>query len=135
LEIILTKNQKEELARHAESAVPNESCALLFGNQDGNRVVVSEIFLTENKDKSSIKFSISNEKLLEGYQYAERKGLEVVGIFHSHPLSEAVPSDTDIRFMQINPVVWIIFSNKLQNFEAYILESDVMPVSIKIVES
>ncbi len=132
MQIILTKNQKEELIRHAENAAPNESCALLFGSQDGDKVAVSDIFLTENTDKSLTRFAISNEDLLEGYQHAERNGLDVVGIFHSHPHSEAVPSDTDMRFMQINPVVWVIFSNKFAELRAYFLETRLLNVAIKI---
>ena len=41
---------------------------------------------------------------------AEEKGLDVVGIFHSHPKSLPSPSNTDIKFMKGNPIPWIIYS-------------------------
>jgi proteasome lid subunit RPN8/RPN11 len=88
--------------------------------------------LAKNTDNSPINFTISNEELLQGYQEAEQKKLDVIGIFHSHPYSEAIPSLTDKKFMVVNPVIWVI-SNKHDEFMAYILESSVIQVPVKIV--
>ena len=132
LELVLTKKQKEILVNHAQSNFPNESCALLFGTEESEICTVKDIFLAKNTEDSPINFTISNEELLQGYQEAEQKKLEVVGIFHSHPHSEAVPSLTDKKFMVINPVIWVI-SNKHDEFRAYILESNVIQVPVKIV--
>ena len=57
--------------------------------------------------------------------------MEVVGIFHSHPNSEAYPSGTDKKFMNSNPVVWVIYSGISNDFKAYVLESDILEVSIE----
>ena len=62
-----------------------------------------DIFLTENIDESPRNFTISNEQLIEGYNIAEQKKMVVIGIFHSHPNSDAFPSRTDKKFMQSNP--------------------------------
>ncbi len=131
--LIITESQKRVLVEHAKRHAPNESCALLFGKEVDDSYEVKEIFLTVNTNESPINFTISSEELLDGYQEAERKHLDVIGIFHSHPHSEAIPSPTDRKFMEINPVVWVIFSNKLQSFEAYILESEIRSVPIKTV--
>ncbi len=131
--LVITDSQKQVLVEHAKNHAPNESCALLFGKEKNHEYTVKEVFLTTNQDTSPINFTISNEELLKGYKDAERKHLDVIGIFHSHPHSEAVPSLTDKKFMEINPVVWVIFSNKSQSLEAYILESEIRTVPIKIV--
>ena len=133
LEVILTKKQREILVNHAQSNFPNESCALLFGIEDSKTSIVKDVFLAENVEKSPINFTISNEELLKGYKEAEQKKMDVVGIFHSHPYSKAIPSLTDKEFMVGNPVIWIIFSNKYDEFKAYILESNLVQVSVKIV--
>lgn len=133
MEISFTKKQKEILINHAQSNFPNESCALLFGTDDSGICTVKDVFLAENIEKSPINFIISNEELLLGYKEAEQKKLDVIGIFHSHPHSEAIPSLTDKEFMVGNPVIWVIFSNKHNEFKAYILESNVVQVSLKIV--
>jgi len=125
--IILSESIKKILTNHAENENPNESCALLYGNGE----TVSEVFLTKNIEESPVNFTISNEQLIEGYKIAEEKKLPVIGIFHSHPNSEAYPSSTDKKFMHSNPVVWIIYSGVNKNFKAYVLESDVVEISIQ----
>ncbi|WP_100181802.1 Mov34/MPN/PAD-1 family protein [Candidatus Nitrosotenuis aquarius] len=130
--IILSQSQKQILIDHAKKYAPVESCALLFGKEESNTSTVKEIFLTKNTENSPVNFTISNEELLHGYQEAERKGLDVIGIFHSHPHSEASPSSTDKKFMMINPVVWVIFSNAHDQLNAFVLESEISPVLIKI---
>ncbi len=112
----------------------NESCALLFGKKENEKLVIKEVFLAENIEKSPVNFTISNEQLIRGYKEAEEKGLEVIGIFHSHPNSEPYPSITDKKFMEINPVAWVIFSNVSKGFKAYMHESDVIEMPI-IAES
>jgi len=125
--IILSQSDKKILTEHAENEEPNESCAILFGKDS----LVSEVFLTKNIEESPVNFTISNEQLIEGYKIAEEKRIEVIGVFHSHPNSDAYPSNTDKKFMLSNPVVWIIYSGINKNFKAYLLESDIIEITIK----
>lgn len=125
--IKLSQSDKKVLSEYSENQKPNESCAILFGKNDQ----VLDLFLTENIEKSPVNFTISNQQLIEGYRIAEEKKMDVVGIFHSHPDSDAYPSSTDKKFMQSNPVVWIIYSGINKNFRAYLLESDVIEIPIE----
>ncbi|MGY5143284.1 MAG: Mov34/MPN/PAD-1 family protein [Candidatus Nitrosopumilus sp. bin_32a] len=125
--IILSDTDKKILSEYSENQKPNESCAILFGNNDK----VLDLFLTENIEKSPVTFTISNEQLIEGYKMAEEKKMQVIGIFHSHPDSDAYPSNTDKKFMQSNPVAWIIYSGINKNFRAYFLESDIVEIPIE----
>ena len=108
--IVLTQKEKDKLVAHAIEQQPSESCAMLLGKKVGDTWNVKEVFLTQNIDNSQTSFTISPEELLKGYQLAEKMNLELVGVFHSHPNSDATPSDVDRKFMQNNPVPWIIFS-------------------------
>ena len=130
--IILTEEQKQQLENHAEKFLPNESCALLFGKIKHDESIVQEIFLVDNIAESPVNFTISNEDLIKGYKIAEEKKLEVIGIFHSHPTSEAYPSNTDKKFMLSNPVVWIIHSGTNKDFKGFVLESELCEVSVQI---
>lgn len=130
MKIILLKDQKQILENHAQKESPHESCALLFGKKDGDIVKVSKLFLTKNIERSPVNFTISNEELIKGYSEAENLGMDVVGIFHSHPHSEAIPSQTDEKFMQINPVVWVIYSGIKNKFNAFILDGKIRSVEI-----
>ena len=127
MEISLAPTQIEQLTRLARSSLPNESCAFLLGKND--RVV--EILAMQNADQSAISFSIEPQEVLRAYDVAESKKLQVIGIFHSHPARPA-PSNTDKKFMEINPVVWLIYSTTEQKFKAYVYDSDVREVAVKI---
>ena len=130
--VVLLQNHIELLTDHAKRNIPNESCAILFGKIENENFIVKDVFLTKNIENSSINFTISNDELITAYGEAEKRKLEVVGIFHSHPDSNAYPSTTDKKYMEINPVPWVIFSNKNKEFKAYIFESEIMPVSLEI---
>jgi proteasome lid subunit RPN8/RPN11 len=125
--IKLSQTDKKILSEYSENQKPNESCALLFGKDN----TVMDLFLTENIEKSPVNFAISSKQLIEGYKIAEEKHMQVIGIFHSHPDSEAYPSNTDKKFMQSNPVAWIIYSGINKNFRAYFLESEIVEIPIE----
>jgi proteasome lid subunit RPN8/RPN11 len=127
MEISLTAGQIEQLASIAKDALPNESCAFLLG-RDGR---VIEILPMRNADESAVTFSIEPQELLRAYDLAEGKRLQVIGIFHSHPARSA-PSGTDRKFMEINPVVWLIYSTTERKFKAYVYDSDISEVAVKI---
>ena len=130
--IVLTQKEKDKLVAYAIKQQPSESCAMLLGKKVDGAWNVKEVFLTQNIDNSQTNFTISPEELLEGYQLAEKRHLELVGVFHSHPNSDAIPSNTDKAFMQNNPVPWIIFSCVNNSLKAYLLDSDVIEIPIKI---
>ena len=126
MEISLTAAQVEELTNIAKEALPNESCAFLLGS--GDKVV--EIIAMRNADESQVSFSIEPQQVLHAYKLAESKKLQVIGIFHSHPARPA-PSGTDKKFMEINPVVWLIYSTTEHRFKAYVYDSAVREVELR----
>lgn len=130
--IILTKSQQQLLSNHADNERPNESCAILFGTEDEKEIKVEKIFLTKNIEKSPVNFTISAEQRLEADKMERELELKMIGIFHSHPDSQAYPSITDKKFMELNPVIWIIFSGTSRDFKAYVLEAKILEIQIKI---
>ena len=129
--IKISESLRKNLELHANEQNPYEACAILLGNKDEKIWEATEIFLTENIEKSEINFTVSNEQLLDGYKMAEEKGLDVVGIFHSHPKSLPSPSNTDVKFMKGNPIPWIIYSGLTKEMKAYLLDSEIIQISIK----
>lgn len=125
--ISLTAGQIEELVSIAKDVLPNESCGLLLGENDA----VVEILPMRNVDESPVTFSIESTELVDAYNLAESKGLQVIAIFHSHP-AQPSPSSTDIKFMEINPVVWLIYSTTEWRLKAYVYDEYVKEVTIKI---
>ena len=113
----------------AKDALPNESCAFLLGHNDN----VKEILKVRNSDESPVTFRIESADLLHTYYLAESKGMQVIAIFHSHP-TNPWPSSTDVKFMEINPVVWVIYSTTDDQLRAFIYDDDlVKEVHIRII--
>ncbi len=132
--ITLTLPQIEELIKIAKDALPNECCAFLLGehNDDGK---VAIILRMRNIDESPVSFSIDPADLLNAYTLADTKGMEITAIFHSHP-AKASPSSTDIKYMQINPVTWVIYSTTENEIKAFIYENeDIKEIGIKTIAS
>ena len=129
MEISLSWRHVDQLIGLAKNSLPNESCAILIGDDDQ----VIEILPMQNADASAVSFSIEPRELLRAYDLAESKKLRVLGIFHSHP-SEPMPSGLDKRFMEINPVVWLIYSTTENRLKGFIHDNDVREVTIKITE-
>ncbi len=116
---IMNKKHLRDLKYFSQKNKPLESCAILLGKRTNNRYRVMEIIPMENEDKSEIKFTINEEKLYIIYRKAESNNLSVVGIYHTHP-SAPIPSKTDIKYMEINPVPWIINSTITEETKCYI---------------
>jgi [CysO sulfur-carrier protein]-S-L-cysteine hydrolase len=129
--ISLTAAQARQLRGLAKDALPNESCALLLGVNDK----VVKILPVRNIDESPVSFSIEPAELLHAYDLAESKGMQVIAIFHSHP-AKPTPSRTDIKFMEINPVVWVIYSTTESQLKAFVYDDDkdtVREIAIRII--
>ena len=122
--IILSLNDKEELVKHAKVEKPLESCAILVGDEESETWSVKKLFLVENTAKSKVTFTISPDEELRVDQTAKELDMEIVCIFHSHPESESYPSETDKKFMRVNPFPWIIYSGKTKKMNCFILENE-----------
>jgi len=138
-EILLNQKQVDALTQHSEKAGSSESCAMLLGTHNDQQWNVKEVFLTRNAhNESETSFIISPEELLQGHQLAEKKQLELVGIFHSHPNTSASPSNMDKKYMKVNgDVPWIIFSGINTDLRAFILEENMdgeKEIKIKVME-
>ncbi|MDI1496181.1 MAG: MPN family protein [Cenarchaeum symbiont of Oopsacas minuta] len=133
--ILLRELHTQKMIDYAKSCLPNESCAMLLGSIHGECVTVKEVILAENTDASTVKFSINPDQVFNTYAKAKKYDLDVVGIFHSHPTSEAKPSETDKKFMLINPSVWLIYSEINKELAAYGLDINKNVYSVEIFKS
>jgi|1186.fasta_scaffold211617_2 proteasome lid subunit RPN8/RPN11 len=132
--LILTQIELNKLVYFANKSLPNESCALLLGNYNNeNEIKVIDSLAMRNSDESPRSFRIESQELINGYLTAEKMNLNVVGIFHSHP-APPIPSSTDKIFMEINPVVWLIYSTLINQSRAYIFEQKIREVQLKVIK-
>jgi proteasome lid subunit RPN8/RPN11 len=129
MKLHISRETVNSLVKHARKELPNEAVAFLLGRRKEDEVEVLEIRLVRNVLRSSTRFHVSPKELYKVYTDAEEKGLEVIGIFHSHPTSSS-PSPTDLRYMKLNPVVWLILSTIDWDMRAFKLDERVKEVEI-----
>lgn len=119
------------LAKFADDALPMESCALLLGKAEYVLDTVQDFISLRNEDHSKYSFSVHSMELFYAYQKARKSGLSVIGIFHSHP-SLPSPSKKDRKFMELNPIVWLIYSTLNHKYSAFLYSDGIMPVQISL---
>lgn len=98
--IKIAEAQLNEIREHGVRDYPYECCGLLLGRYRENGKVVMETYPISNAREESAKrnrFLITPEELMRGERYARDHDLEVVGFYHSHPDSPAVPSNYDLE--------------------------------------
>ena len=99
--ISLQAEHLSEISAHGERDHPYECCGLLLGRYetDGLKVVVETYPISNAREESAKRnrFLIEPAELLSGERYARNKSLDIVGFYHSHPESPAVPSQYDLE--------------------------------------
>ena len=98
--ITVSQDLLEEIRAHGVRDYPYECCGLLLGRFAEGGKVVQETYPISNAREESAKrnrFLIQPEELMRGERYAASRDLEVVGFYHSHPDSPAVPSNYDLE--------------------------------------
>lgn len=124
ISLSVTQLHLKELEDIAKESLPNESCAILLGEINPiNLYTVKKIIKMENIVQTWDYFEINPIDLLDVYRKSKDLNLDVIGIFHSHP-SIAHPSKTDLLYMEINPVIWLIYSTTESVFRAFFLDEE-----------
>ncbi|HXV76962.1 MAG TPA: M67 family metallopeptidase [Candidatus Polarisedimenticolaceae bacterium] len=88
----------ERLRRLARRGYPHEVCGLLVGRSDRHATRVARISRARNlaTDRLRDRFELDPTDYLRADREARRDGLDVVGVWHTHPDHPARPSATDL---------------------------------------
>jgi proteasome lid subunit RPN8/RPN11 len=87
---------------HGEAAYPEEGAGFLLGS-DGDPRDVSDILALPNSFEMEMRrrrYLITPEAYGEAEDTADRLGLSLIGVFHSHPDHPNRPSETDREWAQ-----------------------------------
>ncbi|WP_269634892.1 M67 family metallopeptidase [Rubidibacter lacunae] len=100
----------QKLREHLARAYPYEGCGLLLGTAAETDTTVAEVWIAKNAWDATAaelfpeaatlgsardRFAIDPRELLQAQKSGRDRGLDIVGVYHSHPDSEAVPSAFD----------------------------------------
>lgn len=83
----------DAIVAHARADAPLECCGLLIGS--ANRI--DDCYPVDNVRRSPVAFEVDPAGHFAAIRKARGAGRAVIGAYHSHPHSPAVPSPTDIR--------------------------------------
>ncbi len=85
----------EALLAHARAELPNEACGLLAG--DLGTGIASAYHPARNAEASPLRYNVDPDDLVRIVFGIDDAGEDLLGIFHSHTHTPAVPSPTDLR--------------------------------------
>lgn len=92
------------MRRHVTEQAPLEACGLLAGKGDSVEVVL----MMRNAAQSPVRFRMDAQEQWQAFEWIEEQGLDLVGIFHSHPAGPETASVTDIAeaAYDVVQVIW-----------------------------
>lgn len=95
-----------EMVGHAQSTYPHECCGAMLGSM-GDEKLVSIAMRLENAyaGEHAAHYELRPEDLLRADKEARSRGLDLIGIYHSHPDCDAYFSETDLK----NSCPWYSF--------------------------
>ncbi len=90
--LTITKEQHQKMIGHVDSNFPREACGLLAGRN----AKVESVLAVTNQAQSAVRYVMDPIEQLNAFEWIESNGLELIGIFHSHPTGPETVSPTDI---------------------------------------
>jgi len=96
--LTIPPNILRSIQSHGEAAYPNEGAGLLLGQAaEGGKNVVDILPLANEWEAGEQyhRYMLTPQDMLRGETEAARRGLDIIGIFHSHPDHPAEPSNMD----------------------------------------
>lgn len=90
--LTLSREQVREITEYVERHAPLEACGLLAGRNDR----VAKVLFVQNQAQSPVRFVMDPYEQLQAFERIDADGLDLLGIFHSHPAGPETASPTDI---------------------------------------
>ena len=120
----------QALESHGVASYPNEGAGLLLGTADGDRrKTVVDILPLANRweaDEQYHRFLLAPQDMLHGETEAARRGLDVIGVFHSHPDHPAEPSgfDRDWAWPWYSYIITTVEKDRAVRSRSWLLKED-----------
>jgi proteasome lid subunit RPN8/RPN11 len=95
--LYLPQSARRELENMVHADYPLETCGLLVGQQSNDHIRVSGVVQAQNlnKERAHDRYELAPQDFIAADTEAQKAGLEIVGVWHSHPDHAARPSEVD----------------------------------------
>ena len=127
-EIKISQCDLDRIRKELEDNKPYEACGVLIGTIAGAMAFVEKIQPITNSKRTRRSFELDPKEFYEAWNSAEKEGKEIVGVYHTHPVSSAVPSLWDRETMENAPSVWLIAG--ADGMRAYFWENGIKMVKL-----
>ncbi|VVB90757.1 Desampylase [uncultured archaeon] len=107
-ELKISRRDLDLIQSELEKNKPYEACGVLIGTLDGNTALVEKALPVTNAKRTTRSFELDPEENYVAWNDAMKSGKEIIGVYHTHPVSSAVPSLWDRETMQNDSSVWLI---------------------------
>ncbi|WP_461831815.1 M67 family metallopeptidase [Aquifex sp.] len=126
--LVIKREVLEKIRAQAERDYPYETCGLLLGKTEGGKRIALEAFETPNAnpDRKHDRYEISPKDYLRAENYAMSKGLEIIGVYHSHPDHPDRPSEFDRQraFPDLSYIILSVQKGKVASYRSWELIGD-----------
>lgn len=125
----INKDLLEKIKEQGRKEAPIEACGYLAGNDN----VAKEVIYMKNIDNSPEHFTFDPKEQFAALKYARSKGLDLIGVYHTHPASPARMSKEDIRLANDTNIVYLIYSLTEDVIRAFKIDKDKNVSEIEVV--
>jgi proteasome lid subunit RPN8/RPN11 len=117
------------LEAHLEAAYPNEGAGLLLGHANGQGMQIELVLPLENRwqgEEQYHRFVLRPQDFVFGEAEAEKRGLQLLGCFHSHPDHPAEPSefDRDAAWPNFTYIITTVAQGRVTRSRSWRLKED-----------
>ncbi len=129
MRVTLSRALQERIFEQMEATYPNEGGGFLLGQVDADLVTIVDIIQVENVfavEEQHHRYAMTPQDWMRLEDEADERGLSLVGYYHSHPDSPAIPSEYD-REHALPNFVYIITSvmmARADDMRAWLLRFD-----------
>ena len=97
--LVVPNRLMEEINAHVEKAYPEEGAGFLIGEEGEVKKIIALTNTREDGARHN-RFLFTPQDYLKAELLADTLGLDLIGVFHSHPDCPNVPSDYDREWAQ-----------------------------------
>lgn len=129
--LVIKKNYLDEIIGHAREEFPNEACGILAGKDKK----VNKVYRMTNTDKNPMRYFMDSKEQFKVIKQMRSEGVEMVGIYHSHPNVRPYPSshDVELAFYPESSYVIVSIMNNIPEVRSFrIINGVVREEEIKI---
>ena len=104
----------DQVVAHARRDHPDECCGVIAGVAG----VATRLFEMQNAERSPTGFTFDSAEWLQVYRALDDADEDLLVVYHSHTMTEAYPSRTDVRWSVNTPgTSWLLVSTRSDDDE------------------